>query len=92
MVALEKADLHSGVHQVHQSGEHTDIAFRDHIVVLVPEIPDVTQHVQCPRPVLRYGPQETDETSLPLRGVIDIKPQMDIRDKVRKGPVSHCHS
>jgi len=92
MVALEKAHLHSGVHQFKQRGENPDISLRHHVMVLVPEIPDVPQHVQCLSPVLRDGLQETDESDLPLGGIIDVQPKMHVGDKVRKGSVSHCDS
>jgi len=89
VVALEKADFHAGVHQIHQRGKHTHIALRDHIMVLVPEIPDVAKQVQGLRPVLRDGSQETDETSLAVCRIIHIQSEVDIRHKVRKRSVSH---
>ncbi len=50
VVALEEIDLHAGIHQIQQGGENSHIALRNHIVILVPEIPDVPQHVKglCP--------------------------------------------
>jgi len=92
MVALKETHLHPGVHQIQQGGEHPDIALRDHIVVLVPKVPDVPEHVERLGPVLRDGLQETDESGLPLGGIIDVQPKMHVGDKVRKGPVSHCYS
>jgi hypothetical protein len=89
MVALEKADLHPGVHQIHQGGEHPDIPFRDNIMVLVPEIPDVPKKVQGLCSILRDGLQETDETRFPVGGIVHVQAKVDIRNKVNERSVSH---
>ena len=89
VVALEKADLDTGVHQVKQGREHPHIAFRNDIVVLVPEVPDVPQEVQCLRPVHRNGSQEPHKAGLPVGRVIHVQPEMDIRNKVNKRPFRH---
>jgi len=46
VIALEEIDLHSPVHQRRQGCEHPDVAFRDHIPVFIPEIPDVAKKIE----------------------------------------------
>ena len=89
VVSLKEIDLHARVHQVHKRREHTNIALRDNIMIFIPEIPDVTQKVQCLRFILRNRPQELDETRLPCDGILDIQPKMHVRDEI--GQCSFFH-
>ena len=89
VVPLKEIDLHARVHQVHKRREYTHIALRDHIMIFIPEIPDVAQKVQCFRFILRNRLQELDETRLPCDGILDIQPEMHVRDEI--GQCSFFH-
>jgi len=89
VIALKKAHFDPGIHQIQQSREHPDITFRDHVVVLVPKIPDVSKEIKSSRPVLGNRLKESHEAGLPVRRIIDIKAKMDIRHKIHEG--SGCH-
>jgi len=82
VVALKEINLDTRVHQINQSREHPHVAFRDDIPVLVPEIPNVSEQIQRPAPLLRNRLQEPDKTSLPVNGIIDLQAKMHIRDKI----------
>ena len=47
VVSLEEIHLHSPVHQVLKGGEDADVSLRDNIVILIPEVPYVSEKVQC---------------------------------------------
>ena len=85
VVALEEIHIHSGIHEIHEGGENPRIAFRHHITVLIPEIPDIPEKIQGCSPVSRDGLQKGHEPPFPVCRVLDIKPQMDISNKVCKG-------
>jgi len=82
VVALKKADLDTCVHQIHQGCEHSDITFRDHIMILIPEIPDVAQKVQSLRAILGNRLQETDKAGFPVCRVVHVQSEVDIRHKI----------
>lgn len=83
VVAREEEDLHSPVHQRLQSCEDTEIAFRDDIPVFIPEIPDVSEHIECVS-LLRKRIQERDETSFPGCRIIHIQPEMNVGNEICK--------
>ena len=58
MVPLKEIHFHAIVHEVHQRSEHTHITLRHDIMILIPEIPDVTQHIERRRTVPRYRIKE----------------------------------
>jgi len=57
VIALEKVNLHTPVHQRSQGREHPDISLRDHIPVFIPEIPYVAEEIERLR-FLRQRVQE----------------------------------
>lgn len=46
VVSLKEIHLHTPVHQILKSGKDTDVALRDDIAVLVPEVPYVSKKIQ----------------------------------------------
>jgi hypothetical protein len=89
MVPLEKVHLDPCVHQVRQGGEHLHIAFRHHITILVPEIPYISEKIQCLRFSSRYGTEETHESRLTVPRISDIQAEMYIGDEKRESPILH---
>ena len=77
MISLEEIHLHSPVHKILKSGKDTDISFRDHITVFIPEIPDVAKQIKSIR-ILGERAQEAGKTSLAFRRVVDLETEMDI--------------
>ena len=70
--------LHPGVHQLHQRSYHLCAAARHHVPVFEPEVPDVTEQVQRPGPVMRNGLQKSHETGLAFRRVAYPETQMHV--------------
>ena len=82
MVPREEVHLHAGVHQIRQCAEDAHGAFRDHVPIFIPEVPDVTQQVQRLRPGRRNAPQEGDEPRLAVRRVLNLEAQVDVGSEV----------
>ena len=77
MIALEEIDLHSLVHKILKSREHTEIALRDNITILVPEIPDITEKVYS-LGILRQRTEKTRKAQLAVSRIPYLKTQMYI--------------
>ena len=88
VVSLEEIHLHSPVHKILKSGKYTDIPFRHHIPVLIPEIPYVAKQIKSLR-ILGKRTQEAGKAPLAVRRVIDLKTEMDIRDKICTAALFH---
>ena len=82
VISLEEINLYSLLHQFAESGEHLDISLRDHIAVFIPEIPDVTEKVQCFRLISRYLPEERDETGFTTGRIRYLQTEMYVRDEI----------
>ena len=78
VITLEEIHFHPGIHQIHKGGENPHIAFGHDIVVLIPEIPDIPEHIQRLCPLQRNRIQKGHETSLPVHRVLYIQTQMNI--------------
>ena len=89
VIAGTDKDLHPGLEKVHQSGENPDISLRNHVSILVPEIPDVAKQIQRLGPLHRNPPQETHETSLPFDRISDFESQMNVGCKKDQIPTVH---
>ena len=81
VISLKEIHLHPPVHKILKSGKNTDIPFRHHIPVLIPEIPYVAKQIKSLR-ILGKRTQEAGKTPLAVRRVIDLETEMDIRDKI----------
>lgn len=81
MIPLKEIYLHPPVHKILKSGKYTDIPFRHHIPVLIPEIPYVAKQIKSLR-ILGKRTQEAGKAPLAVRRVIDLETEMDIRDKI----------
>jgi hypothetical protein len=77
VVSLEEKHLHSPVHQIGQSRKHPHISFRNHITILVPEVPDIAEKVHRLR-ILRQRAEKTGKTTFTVGRICDLKPQMYI--------------
>ena len=73
-------------------GENPHVTLWDQILILVPKIPNVTQHVEGEGFVLRDRFQETDEAGLPIRWIIDVQPEVDISHEINQGPFRHAEN
>lgn len=83
MVALEKADLHPGVHQIHQGGEHPDIPFRDNILPVL-----IARNPRCPQEGTGtlldpsgWTSRKLDETRFPVGGIVHVQAKVDMETK-----------
>ena len=81
MVAPEKIDFHSPFHERNQCGKDFDIAAWNHIPVLIPEIPDISKHIEG-RGVVRKRIEEIHETPLPVCGVKHVTTQVHICNEI----------
>ena len=86
VVSLEEIHAHSPVYQIRNSTEHSDISLRNHITILIPEIPYVTQKIQRFR-ILGKRPEEFNETRLPGSRITDLQTEMHIRYEICEFPV-----
>jgi hypothetical protein len=77
VVAFKEKDLHSPVHKVLKGGQHPEIAFRNDITVLVPEIPDVAKQIEG-LGIFRKGSQEACKATLTLFRIMNLKTEVDI--------------
>ena len=82
VVPGEEVYLHSGIHQLQKGRKNAHVALWNHIFVLVPEIPDISKHIERFRLMLWYVLQELDESGLPRGGIRYVKAQVDVGDKV----------
>ena len=81
VVSLEEIHLDACFHQVHQCRKHADIALRDHIMILIPEIPDVTEQVQRFGLILRNRLEKSHKPRLPVLRIFQVQAEMHIRCK-----------
>jgi hypothetical protein len=81
VIAFKKVHLHTSIHESLQSCQHPNIALRDHISVFIPEIPDISQEIQCFR-LFGKRSEEVCKTTFPTCRIRNLKTQMNIGDKV----------
>ncbi len=77
VVALEEIYLDSPVHKGLKGRKDTDITLRNNVLIFIPEVPDVTEHIQR----LRFGRQRVKEvrkTALTIGRVCNLETEMDI--------------
>ena len=82
VIALKEKDLHPGIDKSSQGRKDPDIAFRHHIPVLVPEIPDITKQIQGFRFVFRQGFEECRKTGFPVGRIAYIQAEMHVSHEI----------
>ena len=81
MVSLEEIHLHSPVHQLLKSGKDTDISLWNDVTVLIPEVPDVSEHIQG-LGFRRQRAEEVRETALSVCRIGNLQTEMDVGDEI----------
>jgi hypothetical protein len=88
VISLEEIDFDTPVHKRLQSSENPYISLWNHIPVLIPEIPYVTQKIYGIR-LLRKAAQKVGKTTLTRIRVRNLKTKMNVRNKICKPTGRH---
>ena len=81
MVTLEEIHLHSPVHQVLEGRKNAHISLRNHITVLILEIPYVAEQIYGIR-IRRKATEKVSEPTFTAGRISDLQTQMDICDEI----------
>ena len=82
VIATEEMDGHAIGYQGLKRCEYTGVTSRHYIPVLIPEIPDVAEKIECLRSFRRQRLKETGKRVLTRTRIAHVKSQMDIRKEV----------
>jgi hypothetical protein len=77
VVTLEEIHLHPPVHKLLKCSENPDIPLRHHILILIPEIPDITEKIDSLR-LLRKRTQEIRKATLTGFRIEDLEAEMHV--------------